>query len=133
MTTIQIEAHISTEQLLRAVEQLPPDELTTFVDQILALHARREAPHLSQSEAVLLQQINQALPEDVQRRFDALVVQRQTERITPGELQELIRLTEQIEQQDARRLAALVDLARVRGTTVPVLMDTLGIQPPTYV
>ncbi len=133
MTTIQIEAHISTEQLLRAVEQLPPDELTTFVDQILALHARRESPHLNQSEAALLQQINQALPDDVQRRFDALVVKRQTERITPGELQELIRLTEQIEQQDARRLAALGDLARVRGTTVPVLMDTLGIQPPTYV
>jgi hypothetical protein len=48
-------------------------------------------------------------------------------------LQELIRLTEQIEHDDAQRLAALVELARLRGTTVPLLMDTLGIQPPSYV
>jgi hypothetical protein len=70
MTTVHIEANISTEQLLRAVEQLPPVELTALVDQILALQARREAPHLSQSEAALLQQINQPIPDDMQRRFD---------------------------------------------------------------
>ena len=39
MTTIQIEALVSPDQLLRAVEQLPPSELAAFVAQVFALRA----------------------------------------------------------------------------------------------
>lgn len=35
MTTIQIEAQMSTEQLLRAVDQLPPNEFAAFLAQLL--------------------------------------------------------------------------------------------------
>jgi hypothetical protein len=35
MATIQIEAHISTEQLLHAVEQLPPREFAALLAQLL--------------------------------------------------------------------------------------------------
>jgi len=56
MTTIPIEAQVSTEQLLRAVEQLPPQELAAFVAQVVALRAQREAPHLGQPETTLLLQ-----------------------------------------------------------------------------
>jgi hypothetical protein len=35
MTTIQIEAEVSTEQLLHAVERLPPQELAAFLAQLL--------------------------------------------------------------------------------------------------
>ena len=35
MTTIQLEAEVSTEQLLRAVEQLPPREFAAFFAQLL--------------------------------------------------------------------------------------------------
>ena len=132
MTTIPIEAQVSTEQLLRAVERLPPQELATFVAQVLALRAQRQAPHLGQVETGLLLQINQGLPIVVQRRFDELVAKRQAETITPDELQELITITDQIEQRDAQRLATLVELAQLRGTTVPELMDALGITPRRY-
>ncbi len=133
MTTISIEAQVSTEQLLHAVERLPPHALATFVAQVLALRAQREAPHLSQPETTLLLQINQGLTADVQRRFDELVAKRQAETITTDELQELIAITDQIEQQDAQRLAALVKLAQLRQATVPELMDALGIKPPAHV
>ena len=132
MATIPIEVQVSTEQLLRAVERLPPQELAAFVDQVLALRAQREAPHLSQSETALLLQINQGLPAALQRRFDELVAKRQAETITPDELQELIAITDPIEQRDAQRLAALIELAQLRQTTVPELMDSLGIKPPEY-
>jgi hypothetical protein len=133
MTTISIEAQVSTDQLLRAVERLPAQELATFVAQVVALRAQREAPHLSQSETKLLLQINQSLPAQMQRRFDELVAKRQAETITPEELQELIQITDQIEQRDGQRLAALVELAHLRGTTLDALMATLGIAPPGYV
>ena len=35
MTTIQLEAEISTEQLLRAVEQLPPREFVALLTRLL--------------------------------------------------------------------------------------------------
>ncbi len=132
MTTIPIEVHVSTEQLVQAVEQLPPQELASFVAQVLALHAQREASHISSSETVLLLQINHALPTELQRRCDELVTKRRMETISLDELQELVQLTNQIEQHDSERLAALDALARLRGVTLSTLMDTLGIQPPPY-
>ena len=76
MTTIPIA--VSTEQLIRAVEQLPQHELETFVAQIVALRAQRTAPHLSKDETALLLQINAGITPDLQRRFNELVAKRQT-------------------------------------------------------
>jgi hypothetical protein len=42
MTTIPIEAEVSTEQLLRAVTRLPPQEFAAFVRELLALRAQRQ-------------------------------------------------------------------------------------------
>ena len=55
---------------------------------------------------------------------------RQAETITPEELAELIQLTDQREQRDAQRVAALEALAHLRRMTLADLMDSLGISPP---
>jgi len=130
MTTIPIE--VSTEQLLRAVERLPAQDLDAFAAQVIALRAQRSAPHLTQEATALLRQINVPLAPDLQRRFDELIARRQAETIAPDELDELIGITEQIEHHDAERLAALGDLARLRQVTTPALMDLLGIRAPSY-
>jgi hypothetical protein len=131
MSTIPIE--ISTEQLLQAVERLPADELDAFAARISLLRARRTAPRLSEDETTLLLQINRAgLAPEQQARWDALVVKRQAETISAAELQELIQLTDLSEQRDVERLQALGNLARLRGITIPALMDALGIRPPAY-
>ncbi len=83
---------------------------------------------MGQSETALLLQLNRGLPDELQCRFDELVGKRQAETITPDELHELIGITDQIEQRDGERLAALDALARLRGVTLRSLMDTLGIQ-----
>ena len=81
---------------------------------------------------MLLLQINAGISPDLQRRFNELVAKRQMETITPAELTELIQITDAIEQRDAQRLAALIELAQLRQTTVPVLMDGLGIRPSAH-
>ncbi|HSH83432.1 MAG TPA: hypothetical protein VLA19_33280 [Herpetosiphonaceae bacterium] len=43
---------------------------------------------------------------------------------------QLSRITDQIEQHDSDRLAALDTLARLRGVSLSALMDSLGLQPP---
>ncbi len=132
MVTIPIEAEVSAEQLLRAVEQLPSREFAAFVAQLLALRAQRDAPHVSQQETVLLVQINEGPSVDARQRFDELVVKRQSENITSEELTELTGITDQIEQQDAQRVAAIAALAQLRRTTLTDLMDSLGLLPPDY-
>jgi hypothetical protein len=41
MPTIHVAAEVSREELLKAVEQLSPQELEQFIAQVLSLRARR--------------------------------------------------------------------------------------------
>jgi hypothetical protein len=131
MATIPVEAHISTEQLLHALEQLPPRELAAFLDRLLALRAQRQEPHLSHAETALLLQINQGIDPSTAQRLNELVAKRRDETITPDELHELMSLTDQVEQRDVQRLAALDELAQLRRVSLADLMASLGIPPPT--
>jgi hypothetical protein len=130
MPTINIQADVSVDVLVKAVEQLPAAELRQFTAQVLALNAKRIAPSVTQEEATLLLQINTSLPADVQRRFDELIVKRDAETLNPEEYAELLRLTQQVEAFDMVRLEALTKLAALRGVTLPVLMRQLELRPP---
>jgi hypothetical protein len=132
MSTVHIEAQVSTEQLLRAVEQLSPPEFSAVVAKLLALRAERESTHLDQTETALLREINSAQPPETRRRFETLIAKRQDESISPAELDELIRLTAQCEERDVRRLEALEALAQRRHITLAALMTSLGIPPPGH-
>jgi hypothetical protein len=126
MTTIPI--HVSTEQLLQAVERLPTAELAQVVAQVNRLRAQRIAPTLSHAESALLLTINTpSLAPEQQARFDQLVEQREAEQITSDELAELIQLTELIEQRDGERLDALQQLAALRQMTLATVMNVLGL------
>jgi hypothetical protein len=127
MAVIRVEAQVSTQQLLRAVDQMPTPQLERFVAQVLALRARREAPSLPAPEADLMLEINEAVPGGLQSRYDRLVARRRDERLTSEELEELLRLTDEIEEREARRVAALAELARLRRMPLEGLMRSLGI------
>lgn len=133
MAVIQLEAQISPQQLLKAVDQLPTFEFEQFVEQILLRRAQRHAPRLSATESQLLLKINQGIPADLQQKYDELIRKRRAETITPEEYSELLRLTNQIEKLDAERVSWLIELARYRQLSLPALMKQLGIQPPPYV
>jgi hypothetical protein len=132
MPVIQLEAQLSSAQLLQAVELMPSEELDEFVERILLLHAQRSATHLKHTESELLLQINRGIPPELRERYEALSAKRQAETLNSEEYAELLRLTGQIEQLDAVRLTALAELARLRQTSLAELMQTLGIQPPDY-
>ncbi len=132
MPVIQLEAQLSSAQLLQAVEQMPSEEWEGFVKRILLLHAQRSATHLKHTESELLLQINRGIPPELRERYEALLAKRRAETLNSEEYAELLRLTGQIEQLDAMRLTALAELARLRQTSLAELMQTLGIQPPDY-
>lgn len=85
------------------------------------------------AEASLLQKINEGLPERTWQRYDDLVERRRAETLTPAEHEELIAISDQIEDMNARRMAHLVELARLRGIPLVALMQELGIETPPHV
>ncbi|MBF2050752.1 MAG: STAS/SEC14 domain-containing protein [Elainella sp. C42_A2020_010] len=123
----------STEQLLKAIEQLPQSELEAFVAEVLKLRAQRQVPHLSTAEAEILAKINQCIPQGLQQRFEQLVMKRQQLTITEAELAELIQMTDRIEAFNVERIQALAELAQLRDQSLTEVMQSLGIQPPACV
>jgi len=132
MSAVQVEVKISTDELLKAVGQLNQSDLEQIVFQIIALRARRQAHSLPQNEAKLLLKINQGLPPEVQKRYEELIAKRRAESLTTEEYDELLRLTDQIENLEARRVEYLAELACLRQTSLTKLMEDLGIHSPAY-
>ena len=133
MPVIRVEAQVSAEQILKAVEQMPQQELEAFITQVLMLRAQREVPSLPLSESELLLKINQGIPRELQSRFNKLIAKRQALTLSEAEQAELIRLTDQIEQLDAERIESLAELARLRNQSLTDVMQDLGIQPPVCI
>ena len=67
---------VSSEQLLKAIMQLPEPELERFLAQVLALRPRHAECRLSQAESELLLKINQGIPAGLQHRYNELIGKR---------------------------------------------------------
>jgi hypothetical protein len=121
------------DELLQAANQLNEPDLETLTTQILTLRARRKTHVLDQQESELLQTINQGIPELLHHQYQILAQKRNAETIEEEEYEELLALSDRIEQLTADRVEALTQLAEIRQISLLQLMDDLGIQPPAYV
>jgi len=129
MPTIHLEAEVSRQSLLKAVEQLSPLELDQFVAEVLNLRAHRVPGRLTAPESELLTLINEGLPDSLRQRYTELLARRQDETLTTTEHDELLRLSDEVERLEGNRLTALVQLAKERGVSLSALMEELGIPP----
>ena len=97
-------------------------------DAKVATASRRQSPPVvSKRETELLGQINAGLSEPEARGLKALDSRREEETLTPEEHAELLRLIGESEHLAVSRAEALVELARLRGSTVPSLIRDLGL------
>ncbi|MBX3277942.1 MAG: STAS/SEC14 domain-containing protein [Acidobacteria bacterium] len=119
--------HISAEQIKAAVSSLSLPELEQVFDHLLALKAERRTIHLPSQESALLTRINSTLPMNLRERFSALKAKREDDSITDDEYLELTQLNDRAEELHAARMAALVELAELRGVNLPMLMTQLGV------
>lgn len=119
------------EQLLAAAERLPAEQLAAFAAEVLALRARRLSPALPVDEAALLERIAAAPPVAEEQRYAELVAVRDAEALTPAAYAELLRLSDAREARNADRLAALAELATLRGVTLADLLRDLGAAAAT--
>ncbi len=130
MITVEIPAKFTVDDLLKAVEQLPPQELTKFARQVVALQAKQGGGLLADDEEqVLLSVVEQRLPPDLQARLDTLRAESRHRPLTTSEQTELLQFVQRVEQQDLQRTEALIELAQKRGISLPALLDELGLHP----
>lgn len=134
--TLTIELAPELERQLRLEAAKAGIDASRYVVNALEERLRQlhqPLPHLSRDETELLRKINLGLAEEQWQRYHRLVAKRRAETLSVDEQKELIALSDQIEQANARRMAHLIELAKQRQTSLEALMSELGIQAPAYV
>ncbi|TYQ23682.1 hypothetical protein [Pseudanabaena sp. UWO310] len=81
------------------------------------------------AELELLQQINRALPAELQQQYNDLSAKMRSQTITPEEHQDLLQLIDIVEQADGDRLKHLIQLSQLRNISLTELMEQLQIYP----
>ena len=109
------------------VDRLPASSLQRAIELLEALQDRSQAdpsPKTSDrpSEAQLLRTIQRQLSPPEQTRLDYLRQRNETETITPEEHRELLTYVNRIEQQDAERAAAIIQLAQLRQVDLEIVL-----------
>ena len=133
MIAAQLQTQVSTDELLRAAQQLDGLEFDQLLNRLLTIRAQRKAQALPQQEVELLLAINRKIPVELQSRYDLLAQKRQDETLTGVEYQELLNLTDRIEELQVKRAESLSLLAQRRGSPLGHVLRDLGIQPLPYV
>jgi hypothetical protein len=128
MTTINLTLSPELEQKLRteaAKQGLEPDRyiLNTLQERLLSL------PTAQLTEADLLQQINIGFSAPTWEQYHALIAKRHAETLSPEEHEQLIQLSDRLENLNVARIQALIQLANLRNQSLTDLMQTLGINP----
>jgi hypothetical protein len=107
------------ESLVETIRALSPAEQTILWQKL---------DHSPTTENILLQKIAQTLPTAIQQRYNDLRAKLQAETLTTAEHQELLNLTDTIEQFDADRLQHLLELAQLRQISLPELLNRSGVK-----
>ena len=118
------------------VDQLPDSRLQQAITLLESLQPSGAPTQPSlEAEVELLAIIQWRLPPEEQTRLDYLRQRSETDALSPAEHQELLVYSDLLEQRDAERAAALIQLAQLRQVPLEqVLTEFLpaasGLHPP---
>jgi hypothetical protein len=129
--TILLNVNPDLESRLETVASQLGMTPTTYIMRLLQkeLDSRIAPARLSPAESKLLKKINTSLSAIEWERYHFLLAKREAETLTDAEQAELVALSDQIEEANARRMKAVAELARLRKITVPMLVEKLGLSP----
>jgi len=115
------------QKALSLLEKLPKESLNKAVEYLetLSQNVQQETinSRTANNENQLIAIIQLRLSPDKQQRLDYLRQQNETGKITEQEHQELLNYVDQIEQQDAQRAEALIQLAKLRQVDLKIIID----------
>jgi hypothetical protein len=130
MQTIQIKQglEIGLDELVLSMSRLHSTELVQFMEQLQqTILGKRQLTPLEQ-EIVLLQKIKAMIPGSVVRRLKALQKKRRTQSLSSYQQQEILMLSDFIENQSAERIYLVRELAQLRQIPVLELVKQLDLK-----
>lgn len=102
--------------------------LSQFLEQVFPFKVSN-LPFVSDREAALLQQINLDISPEQWSLYIQLKEKRQKGKISKSQKEQLIELSDAIENANVKRIAVLAKLAQIRRLPIRVLMEQLGLAP----
>ena len=119
--------HLTPALILRELGKLNVADIEGVLHKLQMLAATKKGA-LKADEAKLLEAINATLTTDQRTAYRRLSTKRKSGSLTPAEHHELLRLSDLVETLHARRMQSLVRLSSLRKTTLPALMEQLGLK-----
>ncbi len=110
--TVQLE--VTTENLLNAVAQMPESEFNRFVEKAREIRTRQKP--LAEND--LIHKLNTIYPPEKRQRFNHLNEKFQQENLTPKEHKELLKLSNEFEILNAKKMEYLGEIAKMRGQSL---------------
>ncbi|MGI8882738.1 MAG: hypothetical protein ACR2IA_00650 [Pyrinomonadaceae bacterium] len=124
-----VHLEVTTENLLNAVAQMPDSEFDRFVEKAKKLRQKNQPKQsVSPTEATLIHKINTLYSAEKRQRYNHLYEKFQQENITPKEYKEVLKLSDEFEMLNAKRLEYLGKLAKLRGQSLRDVMKDLGMK-----
>ena len=120
---------ISITELINHVGHLSTGEFEEFFSKIQSLRFQKVAHDTNDTEIKLLKQIKTSLLNSKQMRFEYLIACRDAHTITEKELQELIKLANDIEKNDVIRFKRIGKLADLKHMSLQDVIRFYNIQP----
>jgi hypothetical protein len=128
--SIVVQVNSNLENRLRENASKQGLNVGTYIGQFLE-HIFPEkspsVPTVSGREATLLQQVNLDFAPEKWTLYLKLKEKRQKGKLTKLQQEQLIKLTEEIEMANAKRIKVLAELAQIRNIPIRVLMEQLGL------
>ena len=118
----------SVNELLKGVQQLSAEDFDLFFKKVSSLRSKSGNKDFAKEQA-LLEKINAGMPLALEQRFAQLIAKRDLETLTDAEYQELLQLTEKSEELQTNRLGYMLELAQLKGMTLPQVVKHYKLHP----
>ena len=123
----ELETQVKREATKRGL--LVNDYVLNAVQECLRRDQKNDTLCLDEKESQLLQKINRGLSPETWQHYRDLIEKRHQETLTPEEQNQLIQISDQLEELNASRMEPLVELAQIRQISLRALMKQLGLTP----
>lgn len=121
------------DTILQSVSQLSKTEVDNLMLRLKKIQYQNHSTVLESNEAELLKKINSGVEEAQLKRYKKLRKKLHLNILTTTEHKEYLELINVIEQYTKQRLEYLIQLAKLRNTTLNILLKQLDIKPKVYV
>ena len=119
----ELETQVKREATKRGL--LVNDYVLNAVQECLRRDQKNDTPGLDEKESQLLQKINRGLSPETWQHYRDLIEKRHQETLTPEEQNQLIQISDQLEELNASRMEPLVELAQIRQISLKSPHETI--------